>query len=380
MKIGTPIRELTKELQRQAAAKVDHLADVSEMRLEGGQIHFKGGFEVNDIAHGQIAEYLGIPKAFYDDMRSRNLSAEVRSAHPGVSRSIIEDIGGADDPKLFDVACNTLLHQKDGKRLLRTLDGRVRAFLSDRFNVDIDNYDVLRMAAKAISEVGLSAEDVGSCDVTDRKLYLKVLSPRLQAVVRPSNLANAHGMLKEPQAVQAGFILQNSETGCGSFSIQSTIYKLMCTNLWVTEEAVRTRHIGARLENDDAGIVFKNDTRIADAQARLLKIRDHVTAALDEHKFLATVAKMQALAEIPLGTKIEKVVDNTSKVFRLADTEKEAVLRHLIEGADLSMWGLTNAVTRAAQDVPSYDRATELETIGGRFVSLTNGDMKAILG
>jgi hypothetical protein len=33
-------------------------------------------------------------------------------------------------------------------------------------------------------------------------------------------------------------------------------------------------------------------------------------------------------------------------------------------GGDLTSWGLGNAVTRMAQDVPSYDRSTELESIG----------------
>jgi hypothetical protein len=36
------------------------------------------------------------------------------------------------------------------------------------------------------------------------------------------------------------------------------------------------------------------------------------------------------------------------------------VLKHLILGGSLTTWGLANAVTRAAQDAESYDRATEL--------------------
>ena len=37
---------------------------------------------------------------------------------------------------------------------------------------------------------------------------------------------------------------------------------------------------------------------------------------------------------------------------------------------DLSQWGLVNAVTRYSQDVDNYDRATELETLGGKIVDL----------
>ena len=45
-------------------------------------------------------------------------------------------------------------------------------------------------------------------------------------------------------------------------------------------------------------------------------------------------------------------------------------MRNLIEGADLTCWGLTNAIIATAQTVPSYDRATELEAIGWRFFTM----------
>ena len=51
---------------------------------------------------------------------------------------------------------------------------------------------------------------------------------------------------------------------------------------------------------------------------------------------------------------------------------------HLIRGGDLSAWGLANAVTRTAEDVPDYDRATELEAAGGRVIELAPADWKAI--
>jgi hypothetical protein len=46
------------------------------------------------------------------------------------------------------------------------------------------------------------------------------------------------------------------------------------------------------------------------------------------------------------------------------------VLRALVEGGDLSMWGLANAVTSLAADAPTYDRSTELESIGGQMLAL----------
>jgi hypothetical protein len=51
---------------------------------------------------------------------------------------------------------------------------------------------------------------------------------------------------------------------------------------------------------------------------------------------------------------------------------------HLITGGDLSRYALINAVTRTAEDVPSYDRATELETLGYRLMELPQREWSAI--
>jgi len=66
------------------------------------------------------------------------------------------------------------------------------------------------------------------------------------------------------------------------------------------------------------------------------------------------------------------------KATSLRVDEQSSVLRHLIEGGDLSRWGLANAVTRAAADVESYDRSTELEAIGGAVVDLPAAQWKVI--
>lgn len=45
-----------------------------------------------------------------------------------------------------------------------------------------------------------------------------------------------------------------------------------------------------------------------------------------------------------------------------------SILRHFIMGNDFSHFGLVNAVTRSSQDVADYNRATELERIGGTLL------------
>lgn len=68
-----------------------------------------------------------------------------------------------------------------------------------------------------------------------------------------------------------------------------------------------------------------------------------------------------------------------SKKHALNGNEQKGILRHLIEGADLSLWGMANAFTRHSQDVESYDRATELEAIGGNIITLARSEYRELL-
>ncbi len=378
MQQGKTLPELATELYRQAGAKRDFLApaDALTVRSSGHTDLIVGqAYTLNEVAHGQIADYLGIPKSFYDRLRN---AADLR-----VPLLPSPETPAHTDQPLFDLVVNRLLQSK-GKdtRMVRTLDGTARAFLSDAFNVDLDNFDVFRVAARALEEADLCPDDVLSCDVTERRLYLKVVSPRIEAVIQPSNLTRAHGshhFLKERQVVRAGFLLSNSETGLGALTIQQTVYKLVCTNLWIKEESYRQRHLGRTLQADADGQVYKSDTRQAEARTRLLKLRDHIADALEETRFRALVEKMQQSTEVKLEGNIEKITEVTARKFGLSAAEKDEVLKHLIEGADLSLWGLSNAVTATAQEAGSYDRSTELEAIGGRFFSLPASEIRELV-
>ena len=50
----------------------------------------------------------------------------------------------------------------------------------------------------------------------------------------------------------------------------------------------------------------------------------------------------------------------------------------LIRGGDLSLYGLSNAITRAAQDVESYDRSTEMESIGYTVLGMSRSDWQRL--
>ena len=98
----------------------------------------------------------------------------------------------------------------------------------------------------------------------------------------------------------------------------------------------------------------------------------------DPRRFEARLTQYRAAAAQPLGANPVQVVEWLVRRFGLNEAEKSSVLQHLIRGNDLSAWGLANAITRTAEDQPDYDRATELETLGGRVIELKPGEGAAM--
>ena len=58
--------------------------------------------------------------------------------------------------------------------------------------------------------------------------------------------------------------------------------------------------------------------------------------------------------------------------------EQDGILKYLIEGGDLSQYGLSNAVTRYSSDVEDYDRATQIESIGWAVATMPATQWKEI--
>ena len=67
-----------------------------------------------------------------------------------------------------------------------------------------------------------------------------------------------------------------------------------------------------------------------------------------------------------------------TKSFGYNGEESSGILQHLIQGGDLSAYGLLNAITRTSQDVDDYERATALERDGSRVLSLPASSWREI--
>ena len=113
-------------------------------------------------------------------------------------------------------------------------------------------------------------------------------------------------------------------------------------------------------------------------EATVLEMRDLIRGALSEVVFDRIVQSLREAAGIRIVGNPTRAVEQLQTRFNLSNDEKGSVLRAVIEGGDLSMWGLANAVTRIAEEAATYDRATDLEAIGGQVLALPPSSAKGL--
>jgi len=350
MKTGKSLMELAMEVERQAAMKKDFIAPSNlvrfhanptsrEVRMEVPKI---GDFAINTLAHAQLADNAGIPKAYYD----RTLAS-----HPGLLAQQI----------------NHWFTVTPQKRMVRTLDNYARAWLSDRYR-PLDNFDLLSSLIPYVVE-RQGDMVVASSEVTERRLYLKLTVPSL---VGPG--------AKVGDEVCAGVAISNSEVGDGSLSVDPFIEILRCTNgMKVAKFGKRRNHVGKSNGSDDAAEFYQNDTQQAMDVAFFKQIRDTVKGVLEPAGFQKILDHIRESGENKIEAKPEDVVEVLANKYQFSAGTREGIFRQLIDsGNGLNRWGLLNAVNRQAQDEADYDEASRLESISGDILTLDPSQWKAI--
>ncbi len=345
MKTGKTLVEMAQELQRQSEAKQDFIADTRVLEMTpAGDLVLENGirheFPVTDHAHSQIAQRLDIPAKYYQRMRS-------------------------EAPELLAANVNEWFQSQPERRMIRTLDGNTRAFLSDRYR-RLDHFDLAEAVLPVLSEMGEGIQIV-SAEMTEKRMYIKAINRRLELEVRKNDM------------VQAGICITNSEVGLGSLRVEPLIFRLVCLNGMISQDySTKKYHVGRAAEDGDAFELYSDQTLKADDRAFFLKVQDTVRAAVDIAKFSAIVDKMKESTERKIEGNPVSAVEVLSKKFGYSNDEKAGVLTHLIQGGDLTGYGMLNAITRTSQDLEDYDRATELERDGSKIMSLPQSTWKAI--
>lgn len=371
MKTGRSLQDLAAELERQAASRKDYIANQGALEakpIEGDVIidGFNGAaLTVTSHAHRQLATALEIPRAYYDRMRLEQ---------PGLLAQNINTWFKAD---------------AEHARQIRTLDGQVRAVLSPKYR-PLDNYELAQAVLPTLVKRG---EQVMSAELTETRLYIKGILPALSDVL-PEGMAwgDGHSNVLAPRngrvfgaggdgKVVAALVITNSEVGNGALRIEPSVFTTWCTNLAILKKAAMRRyHVGrARYGDDETMEVFSDATRKQDDKAFFMKVRDVVAAAMSPDGWNAAVADIRRAAATPIVSRdLPKVVEVAAQRLGLSLGSQKPILAFLAEGGDLSQWGLSSAITSAANVQDDYETATDFERAGGEVLALPARDWKAI--
>jgi len=380
MKTGINLQEMAAELQRQQDAKRDFIASTSAMEFgvtetavvtgvdeETGnnvvemqpnvELRVRGvdeTLECGKTSHAQFAGRTGIPKKYYDKM-------------------LLEA------PELLVRNLNEWLHRGPTDQLVRTLDGKCRALLSSRYR-PMDNFDLATAVLPAFTQHEAHVESI---NIDEDSFHLKAIMPGLKAEIAPASLAEwKWGEGHHPiDVVQGGIVIRNSEVGAAALSISPAVHTVQCTNLATfKEDAMRKTHVGRRNAAADEGFArfLTDETHKLNDAALWSSVRDLTVAALDGRVFHARVEELKrARSSTPIEN-VEKTIEAVAVTFGLNEDESSNVLSHLASGGELNQYGLSAALTRASQDLDSYDRASEFERLGGQVIELKQSDWKTL--
>jgi len=322
---------LVKELERQRENSMDLIVDSRTLKAVPDEndgvrlvIQEYSEYPLTDWAHGQLADKLQIPRRYYERMRNS-----------GKAELLAENI-------------NAWLGE-DKKRLIRILDGKIRAILSDRYRI-MDNYDLLFLALDEFKRK--RTVEIYRADLTETMLYLKAVDRTLTASIRADDI------------VFGGLILRNSEVGASAFRVEPFILREVCSNGLILQYSLKKIHLG-RQTLEIGEIDWSDETRELEDKALWSKVRDIIRATFDRKVFETWIERLKESAEVKIENPI-KAVNNIVKHLGLSEERKQKLLMHFSEP---TKYGLINAVTNLASELKNVDEQVRLEEFGGKILA-----------
>jgi len=375
MNQGMSVKDLFAETVRLAQMKRDHYIDARDVRW----VRTGGGLMV---ALGDLGTYL--PNRYAERQMLQDLRDEYKR-QTGVSLDFgsgywdnlkREDL--LEDGNLFAPQVNHWLSKNKGRKLVRTYanadgDDILRAWLSNGYRI-LDYDDMLEAVMPDLLAMMESGDlKFVSTMITESKIYLKALLPKFTKEVK---YAPGHARMHE--VVDFGFEIGTSEIGQSNLYARALSVVQWCSNTAVHDEySKKVRHAGARVEEDESE--YSEETRRLRNAATLSEFRDVVRNAMNEATANAIRDKMQTAVGVPVEN-VGHAVETLKNKWNLTEKQHDSILYYFSSGTwGNSLFGLSSAVTRAAEDETNYDEASAMEERGGSLLNLTRPQIKEIV-
>lgn len=374
------LKTLVEELRRQLSTKVDFISSTADVELHvTTQMDEDGIFDEVWLRSkdDNVMSFWGNENGCSIAMPAIKQLGSL--LHPNVKASFTEDLLRV-NPKRFCQLFNGLMKDSPRNVLLRSLDGQLRAVLTDRYRM-IDNYDIVSVFLSAAQERNAEMLD---CTLTPNKMRVRLVSREIWDAIETRRntggswfagglgaqehiarvAATSESMLPGgPGTIWPSVSCHNSETGRGGYSLHIGILQAICFNLAVVEEVARLIHIG---KTNEPGI-FSQETIRKENELIFSKIKDSVHAAFDKQKFKRIVDIAKGTAEQKIEDALEAAEDLRAKA-NLTEDERNLIFNHFINDYSSTTYGLAQATSRAAQDMGDPDRSAALERLSGQII------------
>lgn len=382
------LEALAKMLQEQHAMKHDVIVPAANLKSSAGRIMVRGDepilslegvtagpgiYDPTEVAIEGFAEKLGITPTYLKKLHSQRVDlfdANVNGWLHGRRKKVRlgsnpedEPVWGAIDPDPRSFLLRTF-RPETGE------PGVARALLSDRYQA-FDNLDVMMAVLEGVRAAGVSA-DVRGCDLSDRRMYIRIVIPEIQALapvlLRGYRSPFTGESADELPVVFAGVVASNSEVGDGRWSITPRIEVRVCTNgMTIKKDALAGVHLGGKKK--DGVVEWAGDTLQSELQTIRLKCRDVVQKFASADYLNRTIAELEAEAGAPVANP-EKVVTAVGKQLSYSEEQIAGILGHFIKGGQLTAGGVMQAVSSYAQEIANPDTAAKFEEDAVRALSL----------
>lgn len=350
MKTGKTLTELAQALMDQKQNSKDYIVPTEMLQPIVYEDKFRLAFngqshEVNTWGHSQLSSYTNIPKAYYDRINQENPSLLAENVSHAFSKA------------------------KGESRLIRTVNGKARAILSSRYRI-LDSHDMLESVFPLFMEKGL---EVVSSELTEQRMFIKVLSPSLQSDITGKG-----------DLVQYGLTISSSDVGSGSVKVEPLVYRLVCLNGMISNTAFRKYHVGKNQHEDSIQELLSDKTKAVSDKAFWMQVNDIIKHSLDPKNFETQVDRLRATVGRTIDNfDLPKVVELSMKQTGITGEAKQnsilAALASGNQGAGLTQWGLINSFTAAAKDDRfTYEESIDLERAAGNIVELSKSQWSAI--
>jgi hypothetical protein len=394
-------QELLDILNSQNAHKLDVVAPARQVWSRDGQLvvantvaeitedgvtSAAGTYALTEIADRGLADKLGVGQTYFRRMREAGRNDLI----DGNVNGWLHGRKGGD---------GTELHAPDARsfllRLFRGDDGApgvARAVLSDRFNLSMDNLDMLMAVTQGIQAAGV-APIVNVSDLSETRMRVRFEFPEvyaraegllegyrspfdgnggtdrgprraghrdmaaLRAQYGEHHIFN-HG--EEPVAYM-GLDFDNSETGSGAYNLTPVVCLVRCSNGWTdVRQGIRKVHLGRVLSEG----VIRPSLATVRAAGALVKSEttDAVTQWLTPEYLASLITGFEEKAAVQIASPTE-VVPKVCAGLGLSAEESKSVLDFFILSGQPTAGGVANALTAYAQTLEDPDRAYEVERL-----------------